>query len=111
MLTGLHFLIFQCIAWGRMYHDFSEYLPGDIALQLVFSGKEVCGMCEAIEQARSTMQDSVHSWLNPKPVLMVTLKRIMPHRFPDQIKSGRRLEMTFDPGVLILELDTPPPRV
>jgi hypothetical protein len=54
--SGLHVVVFQMYGWARMYLEYSEYMSSEEALELTFSGRELCGVCEAADNIRDQME-------------------------------------------------------
>lgn len=50
--TGSHWELVQTFAWGRMITTYSRSMPLLQAVKKTFSGEAMCGICEAVREAR-----------------------------------------------------------
>lgn len=61
--NGWHVLILQGYGWSRMFLEYSKSLPTADAIELTFSGKEVCGICESVQRLQAACDETTAFWL------------------------------------------------
>lgn len=57
--NGAVWNVVQVVAWGKMFHDYSQMMPVASALELTFDGSAPCELCHLSQDA----QDSARSQL------------------------------------------------
>ena len=55
--TGSQWDVAQTFAWARMFTSYAQTMPLLEAAKKTFSGEELCGVCEVVQDARQTGQD------------------------------------------------------
>lgn len=60
--NGFHVVALQGVAWVKMYSEYSEILSSSDALELTFSGQEICGICIAAEEVRGNMDKMLNDF-------------------------------------------------
>jgi hypothetical protein len=50
--TGSQWDVAQTLGWARMFAGYAQTMPVFEALQKTFSGQELCGICEVVQDAR-----------------------------------------------------------
>lgn len=69
--SGLHVVVIQVYGWARMYLEYSEYMSSEEALELTFSGREMCGVCEAADNIRDQMEHTFSDYYSVSLSVMV----------------------------------------
>lgn len=52
LATGSHWDLVQTFAWGRMIATYSQSMPLAQAIRLTFTAENMCGVCEAVQDAK-----------------------------------------------------------
>lgn len=52
LATGSHWDLVQTFAWGRMIATYSQSMPLAEAIRLTFTTENLCGVCEAVQDAK-----------------------------------------------------------
>jgi hypothetical protein len=112
--TGSQWDMAQTFGWARMFAGYAQTMPVLEALQKTFSGDELCGVCEVVQEARQDGKDQADSHaaagakslaklplVLPPATLMVTAAPIPPPR-PERAATVR--------GTLRASPPLPPPR-
>ncbi|MCG8526146.1 MAG: hypothetical protein MI748_07195 [Opitutales bacterium] len=110
MLTGMHLVVFQGVAWVNMYRDYRKTMSHEIALELTFSGQEVCGMCRAVENAKASMDDSYEQFLSKSSPLLLPGLHKAKNRSPELKLIGKIQEPSLDLPSICFTEDPPPPK-
>jgi hypothetical protein len=52
LATGSHWDLVQTFGWGRMIATYSKTMPLSQAIRLTFTSDNMCGVCEAVSEAK-----------------------------------------------------------
>jgi len=58
---GGQWYAFQCVAWVKMLHDYSQVAPFPEAVSMTFSGKYPCEICKALAEKKQAENDKLCS--------------------------------------------------
>ena len=58
---GGQWYAFQCVAWVKMLHDYSQMVPFTEAVGMTFSGKYPCAICKAIAEKKQSENEKICS--------------------------------------------------
>lgn len=110
LASGVHTVALQGYAWVRMYDAYSQSVPTRTALELTFSGDELCGICVISQDTLDDVSDSLELTLGEqKPLVHASFaiewqpsEQTVPltHGF-SPLRTLREISLAFDP---------PPPR-
>ncbi len=70
MASGVHTAALQTYAWAKMYTVYSEYVPSCDALELTFSGENLCGVCALSQATLKELANSLELSLNEQTPLL-----------------------------------------
>ncbi len=56
--TGSQWDVAQTFGWARMFASYAQTMPVLEALQKTFSGDELCGVCDAVQDAKQGGSDT-----------------------------------------------------
>lgn len=65
--TGSQWDVAQTFGWARMFAAYAQTLPVIEALEKTFSGQELCGICEIVQDARQDAQGDSAAHAAAKP--------------------------------------------
>lgn len=72
LATGSHWDLVQTFAWGKMIASYSKTMPLNRAVQLTFSGDNLCGVCEFVAKSKNLPEsDPVPRDPSAKPPLIL----------------------------------------
>ncbi|MBK1880313.1 hypothetical protein [Pelagicoccus mobilis] len=110
MANGIHTAAIQTYAWGKMFDAYNKAMPTLQAIELTFSGEELCGICEFSKEFRDCMNESVAlSLSDSKPLLHQNASEARVQTPPNTF-SGYGALSEKQHQEIILETDPPPPR-
>ncbi len=110
MASGVHTAALQTYAWAKMYTVYSEYVPASTALELTFSGEDLCGVCALSQATLKELTDSLELSLNEQKPLVAAA-----HHFAWEAPSADHSPSHgFSPPrsyqEITLAFEPPPPR-
>jgi hypothetical protein len=82
--NGWHLPIIQGYAWIQMFKVYSEKVSTGEALEIIFSGKEPCCICDFVNSCKTENEKAWNQWHSQKMILLLKM----------------------DPGTLLLSLAT-----
>jgi hypothetical protein len=104
---GLHWAVFQAVAWTTMVASFSRSLPLSEALEKTFDGKHPCSLCKEIAKAKQSEKKAQYPMLVKKLDLMTAKEGFVfcapPYFWRMRTGEARLRALRFEPP-------TPPPR-
>jgi hypothetical protein len=107
--SNLHLPLVQGVAWARMYSHYREgYAPLE-ALEITFSGKVPCALCEFVQKAQKEQQVLDGSMADTFKLLLPFSPVLMNLPVPRAV-NWRSMETWLRPAFLRLAPETPPPR-
>lgn len=112
--TGSQWDVVQTFAWARMFTTYAQSMPLLEAAKKTFSGEELCGVCEVVQDTRQGAQDESQA---STPAEGKALGK-MPMAIPQEVWFVLRLPPSalcpppsvFPPEALRASPPTPPPR-
>ena len=108
LATGSPWDLVQTFAWGRMFATYSQAMPLLSAVKKTFSGDALCGICEAVQDARQH-QDASGAKLpgtkTPEKILFVSTPRALVFASPAALRTGLVPDVS---APLSAERPTPP---
>jgi hypothetical protein len=85
LATGSHWDLVQTFGWGRMIVTYSHSMPLLRAVQKTFTGDTLCGVCEAVQDAKQ-QQDAtgakVPGTKGPEKIFFVSTPGVLVHATP-----------------------------
>lgn len=109
--TGTHLIALQGIAYIRMFSEYQATMPANEALELTFSGKEICGICAAVDDIQTNgdqpLSDIAQQYT--QLILFATPSECI-SLHPVEKRAKRPVTFTKHPDETVLALATPPPR-
>lgn len=110
LASGFHTVALQSYGWARMYDVYSDSLPSAEALELTFSGDELCGICVLSQELTGNLNDSIKLSLGEQiPLANPTFASVtftLPQSKP--VQDGAYTHQTYQE--ITLEIEPPPPR-
>jgi hypothetical protein len=111
--NGALWNVVQVVAWVKMFHEYSETMPADEALQRTFDGSKPCKLCSMAKAAEDTahkqrprdaaLGDGSEKLLFVSESALVVVARAPNFVWPD---------FTDDAGLIRVDaVPVPPPRV
>jgi len=113
LTIGAHILALQGVAYVRMFSEYQKTMSAEEAFELTFSGKEICGICVAVDQIQvdldQTLQDFSQQY---SPVILL----LAPFTQSLSIgQTGKHVKwaatLAKDPDETVHPTATPPPRI
>lgn len=75
--SGFHTVALQTYGWAKMYDAYSESVPSAEALEMTFSGVELCGVCVISQETLQDMENSLELSLSEKtPLVQFTISQL-----------------------------------
>jgi hypothetical protein len=105
---GGQWYAFQCVAWIKMIHDYSQMVPFTEAVSMTFSGQYPCAICKAISEKQQQENDKICSFEKFEKKLVSSISRTVP---PAQIAGCAYAAFSSPFDVRIESPPTPPPRL
>ncbi len=73
MASGIHTVALQSYGWVKMFEVYSKSVPVATAIDLTFSGQELCGVCVLSQATQRDLVDSLELTLGEqKPLVQLT---------------------------------------
>jgi hypothetical protein len=108
--SGFHTVALQGYAWLKMYDAYHQSLPASQALELTFSGDELCGICVISQDTLDDLSESLELSLGEQKPLVSLSTEPLAHSagfpFGSVLKSGPTPELRE----ISLNIEPPPPR-
>lgn len=110
MASGVHTVALQSYGWAKMFEVYSESAPVATAIELTFSGQELCGVCVLSQATQQDLADSLELTLDEqKPLVQLTQNLAWQCPSPEEPpqhgftppRNFQEIRLAFDP---------PPPR-
>ncbi|EDY81279.1 hypothetical protein VDG1235_897 [Verrucomicrobiia bacterium DG1235] len=110
LASGFHAVALQSYGWARMYDVYSDSLPAAQALDLTFSGLDLCGICILSQETLQDIDDSLSlalaekSPLTPLPFSYLSYPKPEEQPIthgPPPLRIYQEITLSFEP---------PPPR-
>lgn len=112
MASGVHTLALQTYGWVRMYEAYRTSLSPAAALELTFSGDELCGICVLSQSSLDTLNENLSLALNEQHLPLVSPSEPQATlREPGATYHQLRHPPTRCPNEIPLEFEPPPPRL
>lgn len=110
LASGFHTLALQSYGWARMFAAYSDSLPSAEALELAFSGDELCGICVLSQELTGNLSESLKLSLGEQTTLanpaFASIIFTLPEAKP--VQDGAFQRRTYQE--ITLEFEPPPPR-
>jgi hypothetical protein len=112
--TGSQWDVAQTFAWARMFTGYAQSMTLLEATKKTFSGEELCGVCDVVQEARQNSKDQSDGGATTGVKSLAKLPAVLPPAatfviaVPTLILRPEAAE--FVPGALRATPPTPPPR-
>lgn len=110
LVNGFHTVALQCYGWTQMFSAYHQVVPAAEALELTFSGNDLCGICTLSQATQKTLSESLTLTLNEqKPLAPPSLSS--PLSSPAERGECEAGNSRHSPlHEIVIGLDPPPPR-
>ncbi|MEM9160631.1 MAG: hypothetical protein AAGB46_16405 [Verrucomicrobiota bacterium] len=110
--SGLHVIVLQGIAWTRMYAEYQKIMPAAQAVELTFSGRELCGICMTADEIQAEMEETIASYHSIPSFLLAPIPLSdSPINFPRPQRDERITERSTCPLFAKARPESPPPKL
>lgn len=111
MISGLHLLLFQGVAWVKMYRDLIQIMPRDVAMEIIVENKEICGICQWASSTLTSTENGYRGMvLKFSKLLPPSFKPLKVHLKPLPWLIYTLIDPSFNQTSVVHIPDSPPPK-
>lgn len=111
IVNGFHVVALQGLAYARMFSEYQQTMSVEDAFSLTFSGREVCGICVAVDNIRSGMDAALSDFANTaNQPIECNLSICRPAAIPPEPMIEYGIPPNSERDGLPRETVSPPPR-
>lgn len=113
LTIGAHILALQGVAYVRMFSEYQKTMSAEEAFELTFSGKEICGICVAVDQIQADMDQTLQDFSQQNsPVILLFATSTQPLSIRQTGKHLKWAAMPDNhPNETVHPTASPPPRI
>tara|TARA_B110000037_G_scaffold192667_1_gene227049 strand:+ start:237 stop:614 length:378 start_codon:yes stop_codon:yes gene_type:complete len=109
--TGAHLIALQGIAYMRMFSAYQESMSATEAFELTFSGQEICGICAAVDDIQSNMDQTLSDYAQHySQLILIANSTDTLSLHPVERRASIPITLITHLDETIHPLATPPPR-
>jgi hypothetical protein len=113
LTIGAHILALQGVAYVSMFSEYQKTMSAEEAFELTFSGKEICGICVAVDQIQVDLDQTLQDFSQQNSQVVLLLATSTETLSIGRI--GKRMKWSATPGndpdETVHLTATPPPRI